>query len=115
MQIDREALRSRLVAELAAIDNQFAQAGEAGQGVELDKSSDGYLERMDAKQQQVMAKNVQAQLLLRKRKLNAAQTRLDAGNYGLCCECKDELAAERLDADPATVFCPECAEERENS
>ena len=68
---------------------------------------------MDAMQQQALAKGVMERQNLHKRKLEAALARLDTGVYGLCCECRAEIDPNRLDADPAVVFCSECAEERE--
>jgi len=69
---------------------------------------------MDAMQQQAMAKGMQERLITRKRKLEAALARIDAGRYGLCCQCGNVIETERLDADPAAIFCPDCAAEREN-
>lgn len=90
----------------------MVEAGGAADIVELDQASMGRLSRMDAMQQQEMAKNRLARLAERKRKLEAALARLDAGSYGRCCACHEELEIERLEADPAAVFCAACAEER---
>lgn len=73
----------------------------------------GRVSRMNAMQQQAMAVEFQNRLRLRKRKLEAALDRIAAGSFGICCECQDELEADRLEADPATVFCTECASQRE--
>jgi RNA polymerase-binding transcription factor DksA len=35
----------------------------------------------------------------------AARQRLEAGTYGRCARCGEEIGAERLDALPATRFC----------
>ncbi|MFB1487936.1 MULTISPECIES: TraR/DksA family transcriptional regulator [unclassified Thiocapsa] len=43
----------------------------------------------------------------------AALARIDAGTFGLCCLCRDPLDTERIDSDPAVVYCADCAEERE--
>lgn len=67
---------------------------------------------MDAIQQQAMAKNRQVRLAERRRKVEAAISRMDAGAYGLCCQCRDTIETKRHEADPATVFCAACADER---
>ncbi|HEX4943595.1 MAG TPA: TraR/DksA C4-type zinc finger protein [Usitatibacteraceae bacterium] len=46
-----------------------------------------------------------------RRKVEAAIDRLEAGTYGICCRCEEEVTPERLRADPATPFCQECIDE----
>jgi RNA polymerase-binding transcription factor DksA len=43
------------------------------------------------------------------RKIRAALARIEAGTYGFCTQCGNEIAAPRLDAMPWTPFCRECA------
>ncbi len=42
------------------------------------------------------------------RAINAALARVNAGTYGICITCEDEVSAERLDLVPHTPFCKEC-------
>lgn len=113
MNIDIKKLEQRIRAELESMTASLGQAAESAATVELDQSSMGRVSRMDAMQQQAMAVEFQNRLRLRKRKLEAALDRIAAGSFGICCECQDELEADRLEADPATVFCTECASQRE--
>ena len=46
-------------------------------------------------------------------RIDEALTRLDAGEYGLCVECDDEIAERRLRALPFAVRCTSCEERRE--
>ncbi|WP_321363273.1 TraR/DksA C4-type zinc finger protein [uncultured Celeribacter sp.] len=41
--------------------------------------------------------------------INAALERMDAGDYGFCAVCGEEISAERLDVLPYTPVCRECA------
>ena len=41
--------------------------------------------------------------------LEAAQARVERGTYGVCEVCAEPIAAERLDALPATTTCVKCA------
>jgi len=109
---DLAKFRERLLVEIAQQTGDIAQADNAAGIVELDQSGMGRLSRMDAMQQQEMAKNRQARLAERKRKVDAALGRMDAGSYGMCCQCRDNIEMERLESDPAAVFCAVCAEER---
>jgi len=43
------------------------------------------------------------------RAITAALERMDAGEYGACVTCGDQISAERLDVLPYTPFCRKCA------
>jgi DnaK suppressor protein len=46
-------------------------------------------------------------------RINEALGRLDAGEYGSCCECAGEIPERRLRAQPFAVRCLPCEERRE--
>ena len=48
-------------------------------------------------------------------RVNAALERLNAGSYGRCNECGDEISPQRLRALPFAVRCKDCEEARENA
>jgi DnaK suppressor protein len=110
---DRNAFRRRVKEELAQLAQALAQADVSAGTVMLDQSSVGRLSRMDAMQQQAMAAGLRERLVTRKLGLQAALDRIAAGTYGLCCQCGSDVEPERLENDPATVFCAECMTERE--
>lgn len=41
--------------------------------------------------------------------IDAALERMDAGTYGSCLKCGEDIAPARLDLLPATPFCRDCA------
>ncbi len=41
--------------------------------------------------------------------IRAALKRVDAGTYGICVKCGEEISQERLDVLPYTPFCRACA------
>lgn len=47
-------------------------------------------------------------------KINEALARLEAGRYGFCFECGEEISEARLRALPFAVRCKDCEEAREN-
>lgn len=112
-KMDPKAYRRRIEAGLLAVEQALEQADAAAGPVMLDQSSVGRLSRMDAMQQQAMAAGIRARLASQKLKLQSALDRVAAGTYGLCCQCETEIDAERLDSDPAAVFCADCSMERE--
>src|SRR5262245_18382745 len=48
-------------------------------------------------------------------KINEALARLEAGRYGFCYECGEEISEARLRALPFAVRCKDCEEARENA
>lgn len=42
------------------------------------------------------------------RGINAALARIQAGTYGKCVKCGEEISADRLDIIPQTPFCKDC-------
>lgn len=101
--------RSLIEARLAALAEADAR-GAAGQAVvELDQQSVGRLSRMDALQNQAMARAQQARRDTEARRLRAALDRIGAGEFGWCEECGEEIAVRRLELDPAATRCVSCA------
>jgi DnaK suppressor protein len=49
------------------------------------------------------------------REVQAAMTRLQARNYGVCMKCGVDIARERLAAQPAARRCIECENQRERT
>ena len=47
--------------------------------------------------------------------IDAAIARVDAGDYGICRDCEQEIDPRRLAALPYALFCTECAQRRERS
>lgn len=48
-------------------------------------------------------------------RVDQALVRLDAGQYGLCTECGDEISVQRLNALPFAVRCQSCEQTREQA
>ncbi len=101
--------RTRLAAELAALDRQDDLGRDGQRTVTLDQQSVGRLSRMDALQQKAMAKATQARRGQLRRRLLAALDRIDEGEFGYCVECGEEIARGRLELDPTAATCVSCA------
>ncbi len=101
--------RSLIEARLHALSGEDV-LGEAGKAtVELDQQAVGRLSRMDALQNQAMAKATGARRDAERGRLLAALERLDDGEFGYCDDCGDEIAKGRLQLDPAALKCVDCA------
>jgi DnaK suppressor protein len=46
-------------------------------------------------------------------KIDKALKKLDAGDFGICEECGEEISIKRLEARPVTTLCIRCKEEQE--
>ena len=86
---------------------------QASAVVELDQSKVGRLSRMDAMQAQAMslASGRRREMMLQR--IEAALRRVDKDGYGYCQSCEEPIAEKRLEFDPATLFCVNCAEKAE--
>lgn len=105
----RELLKAQRQALLATKD----AARDSTKPVMLDQASVGRLSRMDAMQGQAMALETQRRRDLQLRRIHAALSRMQSGDYGLCTACEEEIALPRLQADPASGLCIACASRQE--
>ena len=97
---------------LISLRNEIEQLNnanrEAAGTVALDKSKVGRLSRMDALQAQQMAQETARRRQIQLQKIDSALRRMDAGEYGYCHICGDEIGVARLGFDPASTRCIGC-------
>lgn len=105
----QDSLAERLRAELSSLREQEAATVDDRRPVELDQQSVGRLSRMDALQNQAMARGQSRRREVRERAVAAALQRIEEGEYGFCVECGEAIAPRRLDLDPAAPTCIGCA------
>ncbi|GGE46878.1 molecular chaperone DnaK [Marinicauda pacifica] len=101
--------RARLTALRADLIALSKGAAEDRKPVGLDQQSVGRLSRQDSLQVQAMARAAEARRAGEVRRIDAAIARLDAGEYGYCVECGEEIEHRRLGVDPAAPRCSACA------
>jgi DnaK suppressor protein len=77
--------------------------------VELDQTRVGRLSRMDALQNQAMARETERRRQQELLRIDAALQRLSDGSYGECLACGEPIARKRLDLDPSATLCIDCA------
>ncbi|KAF0191977.1 MAG: DnaK suppressor protein [Gammaproteobacteria bacterium] len=101
-----ETLRSELGAQ-----RQRGEANAAPVDVNLPI---GRLTRMDALQQQHMARASQEGHGLRLREVAVALAAIDSGDYGYCRQCGEAIGFPRLKARPETRYCIHCQDNIES-
>lgn len=101
----REIIGNRL----AEITTEIEGGEQATHTVELDQQKVGRLSRMDAIQQQAMAKAIETRRNSEALRLKAALARIEEGEFGYCEDCGELIPLARLKIDPATLRCVSCA------
>ena len=84
-------------------------AEDSSKAVELDQSRVGRLSRMDALQSQAMSVELKRRRHIELQRIGTALQRIGSGDYGYCVSCDEEIAPARLDIDPSTLQCIDCA------
>ncbi len=106
-EVERAEVEAFLAKHLAQARSEVAQADAEARPVDLDLSV-GRLSRMDLLQAQQMALARKERLAQRITQLEAAQRRLERGEYGECLTCGEPIAIERLRARPEVTRCLAC-------
>lgn len=110
MTWDPTAVRRRLNKRCRDLVERDGLNVQSRKVVELDQSRVGRLSRMDALQSQAMSlatdRRRQAEIL----RVEAALKRLERGDFGYCTACGEAIAMSRLELDPATPTCIDCAD-----
>ena len=106
-------MRERLLKLREDLESLSATSDQSSQIVELDQSRVGRLSRMDAMQAQAMAQAAGRRRKAMLRKITAALARIDNGEYGLCRSCEEPIHQNRLEIDPTTLLCIQCANKAE--
>jgi len=100
--------------------NKFTRALEAKQveltqalrnrdGILIEKSPDALDEVQNATERELAIRNLHGDFKLL-RKVRAALSRVDAGIYGVCQHCEEDISPKRLNAVPWVPYCIHCQE-----
>ena len=106
-----DIFRQALISLRDEIEQLVTENKEAAGVVALDQSKVGRLSRMDALQAQQMAQEMARRRQIQLQKIDTALRRMDAGEYGYCLACDEEIALARLEFDPASTRCINCADD----
>jgi len=106
-------MRERLLKLREDTESLAASNDQSSQVVELDQARVGRLSRMDAMQAQAMAQASGRRREVMLQKIAGALARIDNDTYGFCQSCEEAIHHKRLEFDPATELCIQCAEKAE--
>jgi DnaK suppressor protein len=107
----RAMLEARRRDLLGAVPGKVRDAGAVATGATTDVLDDAECSQLDSQEGIEFALiELKAETLI---KITAALAHLEAGSYGRCRECGDEIAETRLRALPFAGRCKDCEEYRE--
>jgi DnaK suppressor protein len=109
--IDTKKLKTWLQARRRELLKRVAADQDALKPVEVDQSTTGRLSRMDALQSQAMDIEIERRRQRELQRIDAALLRINEGTYGYCVACGEEIAAKRIENDPTTPVCINCAQD----
>ncbi len=107
-----EELQQELVALRDELSRALVGFRDAAKPVDVDEPI-GRVSRIDAIQQQEMARASREGIALRAKQVGAALDRCAEGTYGACVSCEESIGYARLKARPETPFCIACQTRRE--
>lgn len=106
---DIRAFQQRLTARQLELVELSRISQSQRDAVELDQSSVGRVSRIDAIQNQEMALANARTRQAEHQRIAAALKRIEAGDYGYCIACGEDIAMRRLQSDPSLPTCIACA------
>ena len=99
-------LRPMLSAERAAIREEMAAISQEAHRIEWDI---GGLHVLHFDHAHALTASLQTRLT----EIDEALARMDAGTYGVCATCGNQIPVRRLDVMPFTMFCVPCQRREE--
>ncbi|MAI10305.1 MAG: hypothetical protein CBD27_04730 [Rhodospirillaceae bacterium TMED167] len=102
--------RKRLETEREEIRKLTVSSADGRKPVELDQTTQGRLSRMNALQVQQMALEQERRRAIEVQRIGAALLRIEAGDFGYCTSCGNDIEPKRLANDPAVPLCLACAQ-----
>lgn len=106
--MDAKQAREKLQEEQERLASLRQQSKTARAPVMLDQQAVGRLSRMDALQKQNMELATEHRRQQRVQTIAAALQRIEAGDFGYCIICGEDIAPQRLAFDPAVACCIDC-------
>src|SRR3954447_18080346 len=98
--------------ERSAAVLQHNGSGDTGELSSFDQHpADSGTNLVDADREEASIEILQGQ----QERVREAMARLDAGTYGRCVDCGNEMPAERLEARPEAARCVDCQQLRESA
>ena len=99
-------LKTQLEVEKASLDRQLADYGATEDGIDM--THGGFADSGHATAERTEALGIVDVIRTQRAEVLAALARIDAGEYGRCERCGQEIPEARLQAVPAARLCVSC-------
>ena len=103
-----ESIRQQLMRRQLQLRDLEEDSRQTSQPVELDQASVGRLSRIDSMQAQQMALETARRRKDELARIEGALRRIEAGDYGNCFVCGEEIDVRRLTVAPTSTRCVQC-------
>lgn len=104
----RQEIKNKIIQDLKHLEKEIAQLKEMTKPISPECAL-GDLARFELMNDQVISEKTLKEALIRKNRLDYALSKIDNEDFGLCMECEEEIALERLLVLPESSHCIECA------
>jgi DnaK suppressor protein len=108
--IDLEAAAAHLQEERAKVVRQMTDLGadESGELTGNVDYGDAFADGGAATAERTEVLGLVETLKNRLDDIDAALTRIEAGTYGICQNCGNEIGADRMEFRPTSIYCVDC-------
>lgn len=107
--LDTNTFKALLTERQNALERVRHMAADAAEIVELDQTKVGRLSRMDALQAQEMSLETNRRRDIELQRIASALQRIEDKEFGYCLKCGEDISMKRLEIDPSTPVCIDCA------
>ena len=113
-KVQHNEIKAQLIHELNSTEHEIEELIELCKPISP-QCALGDLARFELMHDQTISEKTLRQANIRKSKLEYALSRIDKENFGLCIECEEAIAFERLLLLPEASHCIRCASELNTS
>jgi DnaK suppressor protein len=106
----KEAIKEKIIKDLSCVDKEIQDLQTLCKPISPECAL-GDLARFELMHEQVISEKTLDQALKRQKRLEYALRKVETQDYGLCIECEEEIAYERLLLVPESTHCIKCASE----
>ena len=105
-----EQVRQKLLSLRSELHKLEESSKKGTKPLDPDQAALSQLSRRGAMQEQLMAEEPARRRQRQLGKIEGAFRRIEAGEYGNCFICSEEIDVHRLSEDPTTTRCTKCVE-----
>jgi DnaK suppressor protein len=109
-EADIERFKQQLLTLKTGLRKLEEASEETSLSADLDQAAGDGLSRRDAMQAHLMAQEPARRRQRQLGKIEGAFRRIEAGEYGNCFICSEEIEVHRLSEDPTSTRCLQCVE-----